>query len=45
VLWARNEELVRAHPLLAQQTVHHHADHEAGRINAQDARRARSEES
>jgi len=44
VHWARNEELVRAHPLLAQQAARHHADHEARRVQAQEARRqARSE--
>jgi hypothetical protein len=45
VHWVRNEELVRAHPLLAQQAVRHHADHEARRVQAQNARRqAPSEE-
>ena len=37
--WARNEELVRAHPLLAQQAVRGHADSEARRVAAQEQRR------
>ena len=40
VHWARNEELVQAHPVLARQAVRHHDDHEARRSQAQeDARR------
>jgi hypothetical protein len=46
VHWARNEELVQAHPTLAHETVRHHADHEARRVQAQEARRqARPERS
>jgi hypothetical protein len=37
--WVRNEEVIRAHPLLAQQAVRSHADHEARRVAAQDRRR------
>jgi hypothetical protein len=44
VHWARNDELVRAHPFLAKEAVRNHADQEARRVGAQDAHRARSEE-
>ncbi|MEV6304527.1 hypothetical protein AB0M02_34320 [Actinoplanes sp. NPDC051861] len=42
VHWARNDEVLRAHPILARQVVRQRAEHEEERMRVQDIRRASS---